>query len=190
MLWWIVDNAPWVLFFLGIVALCFGAAWWTTRKNKLLIPCGIVVGLMVLVWVMSLFVVTDRMQLERDVQTMRDLVNAGKFDEAIEHFDEEVKVDTASGEVTVKKSKLRDLTKGNMSHYRVKKVVVHNINVEEVNRPKATVSFLVGPDDSIERGRCRMGFGLTPQGKWRVQTFTVESMTNSQKAPLLFPFGG
>jgi len=188
MLWWIVDNLGVVLLVLGIVALCFAAAWWTTRKNKLLIGLAVAIAMMPLAWGLSLYIVTDRMQLVRDVETMRDLVNAGKVEDAIQHFDDEVKVDTMQGEVTLKKSALKDLAKGNMSRYGVKRIDVWAISVEEVARPHATVTFLLKPQDGEERGRCRVGFVLAANGKWRVKTFTVETLIGGQKSPLLLPF--
>jgi hypothetical protein len=187
MVWWIVDNNSVVLLVLGIIALGFAALWWTRRNNKLLIGVGVPLVLMLLTWVLSQYIVTDRIQLARDVETMRDLINAGKLDEAIGHFADEIKIDTSQGEQTFKKAEIAALAKLNMKRYGVKKVVTNKIEVQEVNRPKATVTFYVGPEDSGDRGRCIMGFELA-DGKWRVRTFTVESVIGGQKSPLVFPF--
>jgi hypothetical protein len=188
MLWWIVDNLSVVLLALGIVALCFGAGWWTTRRNKLLYGVAVPGVLMLFAWVLSLFIVTDRMRLVRDVEEIRDQVNAGKLDDAIRHFDAEVTVDTVNGEHTFKSAAIRDLAKKNMGVYGVKKVNVWGITVEQVARPKATVAFFIGPEDSPERGRCTMQFVLASDGKWRVRMFGVESVIGGHKSPLLFPF--
>ena len=189
MLWWIVDNLNVVLLALGIVALCFAAAWWTSRKNKLLLGVGIPIALMAVAWLLSLFIVTDQMQLVRNVETMRDLFNAGKLTEAIAYFEDEVKVDSAQGTQTVKKAMLLELAKANKQHFGLKKVVTNAIAVEEVARPQAVVTFYVGPEDSGERGRCIVGWTLSPDGKWRVRTFTVESVVGGHKLPLVvFPF--
>jgi hypothetical protein len=186
-LWWIVDNLGIVCLVLGIIALCFIWAWWQTRNTKLLVGAGAPLLLMVLAWVLSLYIVTDRIQLVLDVETMRDLVNDAKLDAAIRHFDDEVKVDTMQGVMTLKQADLQQLAKGNMRNYGVKKIDVWNIQVEEADRPKATVSFYLKPQDSEERARCRMGF-VYKNGKWRVNAFTVESLIGGQKAPLLLPF--
>jgi hypothetical protein len=188
MLWWIVDNLSIVLLVLGIAALCFAAAWWSTRKTQLLIGVGVPILLMPLAWLLSLFVVTDRMQLVRNIESMRDFVNAGKLDEALEFFENEVKVDTMQGELKVAKSEMKSVAKGNMKLYGVKKVDVWGIHVQDVSRPMATVNFYIKPQDSEERGRCRMGFVLGQDGKWRVSTFTVESLVGGKKSPLLLPF--
>jgi hypothetical protein len=187
MLWWIVDNLGVVFLALGITALCCGWAWWTTRNSKLLIGLGLPIILMVLAWVLSLYIITDRTQLALDVETMRDLVNAAKLDAALEHFDDEVKIDTMQGEITFKKTDLRQLAKGNMKLYGVKQIDIWGIQVEEVSRPKATVTFYLKPQDGEERGRCIMGF-VYKDGKWRVSNFTVESLVGGKKSPLLLPF--
>src|SRR5450631_2211958 len=104
---WIVDNLTWVLLVLGMVALCFAAAWWTTRKDKLLIGVAVQGLLMLAAWVLSLLVVTDRMQLVSNVESMRDLINAGKLSEAaLQHFDDEVKIEGIGGTQTYKKATL------------------------------------------------------------------------------------
>jgi len=188
MLWWIVDNLSIVLLVLGIAALCFAAGWWSTRKNQLLIGVAIPLVLMPLAWLLSLFIVTDRMQLARNIEIMRDLVNDGKLDEALEHFDNEVKVDTMQGELKVTKSEIKNMAKGNMKAYGVKKIDVWGIQVQDVARPKALVNFYIKPQDGEERGRCKMGFVLGSDGKWRVCTFTVESLVGGKKSSLLLPF--
>jgi hypothetical protein len=187
MLWWIVDNLGVVFLALCIITLCCSWAWWTTRNAKLLIGVGVPIILMVLAWVLSLYIITDRTQLVLDVQNMRDLVNASQLDDALLHFDDEVKIDTMQGEMTLKKTDLRQLAKGNMRLYGVKKIDIWGIQVEEASRPNATLTFYLKPQDSEERGRCRMGF-VYKDGKWRVTTFTVESLVGGQKSPLLLPF--
>jgi|SRR5579862_1833118 len=187
MLWWVVDNLGLVCVALGIVALCFAAAWWTTRNNKLLAGVAVPIVLIVSAWFLTLFVVTDSMLLVQSVESMRDLVNAGKIHDAIEYFDNDVTIDTSGGVIPFKKSDLQELAKSNMRRYGIKQVVTNKIEVEELARPKAKVTFYIGPEDSSERGRCIMRFVLSPDGKWRVKTVTVESVIGGQKTPLVFP---
>jgi len=188
MIWWIVDNVAWVTFIMGVLALCFGLAWTRTRNNKLLYGVAMPVAFGVLAYVLSLFIVTDRMQLVRNVENMRDLVNDKKLQEAIEHFDDVVHIESSQGPQDVKKVDLAALAKLNMGHHAISRVVANNIQVTELARPKATVTFYIGPEDGSERGRCIMGFVLSADGKWRVKTCTVETLVGGQKLPVGLPF--
>jgi hypothetical protein len=190
MLWWIVDNVTLVMLVLGTVALCFAAAWWIRRNNKLLTGAGIAAGLMVLAFVLSLVIVTDRIQLTRNIETMRDLFNEGKLDEALEYFEDVIHADTVQGNLQYKKADLKPLARSNLKLYSVKRIVINSIDVEKVDRPSATVNFVIGPEDDSARGRCAMEFVLGRDGKWRVSKFGVTSYIGGQKSPLLFPFSG
>src|SRR5439155_9552016 len=73
---WIVDHIDWVLIFLGLVAAALAVAWWNTRRRPYLIGAAAMVGLMLVCYVASLFIVTDAMQLSRNVDGIRDAINA------------------------------------------------------------------------------------------------------------------
>jgi hypothetical protein len=192
MLFWIVDN-QWVLFALcGLVTVGFAAAWWNTRNNKWLLGCAAGVALIVAVLVLQILVVTDRQQIERNIDAMRDALNNAKVDEAAKYFDDEVTVELSGGmKMTVSNKQLEDLARANMKGYAVTKVATGRVDFVELARPKAVVTFMVqAQDDSNKTGRCRMEFVLNSQGKWRAKTFSVESFIGGQKAPVLFWFGG
>src|ERR1700736_2124348 len=97
MLFWIVDNVWMIVFVLAIVALGFGYAWWLTRRARWLIGSGVSVGLIVLLFVLSLLIVTDQKQIRANIDAMRNAINAGKADEAAKYFDDVVTVDTSKG---------------------------------------------------------------------------------------------
>jgi hypothetical protein len=187
MLSWVVDNLPWVLLGLGIVALCFAAVWWTTRKDKLLIGVAVPGVLMLAAWLLSLVIVTDRMQLVSNVESMRDLVNNGKLTDAVQHFDEVVEINGIGGPQTYKKATLEGLAKFNMRQHNIKKVVTNKIEIEDIVGDKATVTFFIGSEDSSERGRCIMGFVKSPDGKWRVNNVKVVTPIGDHPLPVLFP---
>ena len=109
MLFWFVDNIATVLALLCAVALCFGVAWWITRQNKMLIWLALPAGLMVLAGLMAAFVDTDRKQLVRNIESMRDLVNTNKLGGLIEYFADEVEVDTTGGLQSINKAQLGNI---------------------------------------------------------------------------------
>ena len=186
---WIVDHIDWVLIFLGLVAAALAVAWWNTRRRPYLIGAAAMVGLMLVCYVASLFIVTDAMQLSRNVDGIRDAINAGKPEEAMQFFENKVIVKTASGPQEYSKDSLVKLARLNMQHYAVKKVFTRRVQVEELHRPKATVRFAVSNEEGDKTGWCVMKFHHA-DGKWRVEEFTVESFVGGQTAPVLFPFGG
>jgi hypothetical protein len=192
MLYWIFDNWLFIQALLGIITINFGAVWWQTRKKKWLIACCATVAVMVLLAALSFMVVTDQQQIERNIDAMRNALNSGKPDEAAKYFDEEVKVELANNKtITLTNKELEALAKYNMKVHGVKKVETGRVDFEEVSRPKAVVTFMVrAEEDPSKVGRCRMEFVLTPQGKWRVKTFAVESFVGGQKSPVLFWIGG
>jgi hypothetical protein len=193
MLYWIVDNDLVVQVLLGIIAIGFGVAWWQTRQKALLIGTGIAVVLMAVVLWLALTIVTDRMQIERNIDGMRTAINAGKAEEAARFFGDEVTVETNKGSIKLSNKKLQDLAKSNMQHYGVKTVETGPVHFDELARPKAVVRFFVRAEEDVAKtGWCTMEFALTPQGQWRVKAFTVEysPIGGGAKAPVLFPMGG
>lgn len=191
MLYFAVDNALYVLLLLGAVVAAFASAWWNTRDRRWLIGSGVGAVLMALVVVLRLLIVTDQMQLESNIDSIRTAFNHGKAEEASRYFDDEVSVDTLRGPVTLPNKTLENLARTNMQHYGVKQIVTGPVTFEDITPPKAVASFLVWADDDHNKmGRCRMEF-VQKQGKWRVKTVTVESMIGGQKAPsVLLPFYG
>ena len=200
MLYWIVDNTNngWLLIFLGVIAAGLVVVWWNNLKRPWLIAAGAVLTAMLVCFVLSLFIVTDRMRLRRHVEDMRDSYNAGKLDETLSHFADEVVVETTNGPQKLNRDALKALAQMHQSAYGMagldlKKVIISSISVDEVERPNAVVSFTVRPDDdSLVRGRCVMKFTLISGNEWRVSGFGVERAfgASGEKLPLIFPFGG
>jgi hypothetical protein len=192
MLFWIVDNKVFVLGLFGIMAVFAAGGWWQTRKKAWLIGSGVMLAAMVVVVALSLSTVTDQMQIENNIDAMRDALNNGKPEEASKYFNDEVTVELAGNKnLKLTNKELEALAKYNMQRYGVKKVETGRVDFEELSRPKAVVSFMVrAEDDPAKTGRCRVEMVLTPQGKWRVKTFTVESFFGGQKSPALFWIGG
>ena len=200
MLYWIVDNTNngWLLIFLGVIGLGLFAMWWNTLKRPWLIAAGAVLTVMAACFILSLFIVTDRMRLRRHVEEMRDSYNAGKLDDTLSHFAEEVNVETTNGTEKLNRDKLKALAQMHISTYglqglNLQKVVISKIDVDKLERPTAEVSFLVRPeDDGVLPARCRMTFTLISGNEWRVSGFGVERAfgASGEKLPLIFPFGG
>lgn len=70
MLFFIVDNAIWFYFLLGIAAIGLLYYWYTERKSVILIGVFGVLALLLAVFLLSLFVVSDRVRIRNIVQEM------------------------------------------------------------------------------------------------------------------------
>lgn len=67
---WIVDHANVLYFLLGAATLALLAAGWTTRRPVYWAYAGVGVALIGLLWLLSIFVVTDRRQIANAIDAM------------------------------------------------------------------------------------------------------------------------
>src|ERR1700730_16794064 len=94
---WIVDYNIEVVAALLCCAAILAAVWWNTRHRLPLIGAGVSLALMALAIVLSFVVVTDSAKLKQNVASIRDAVNGRKFDDALNFFDDKVKITGMSG---------------------------------------------------------------------------------------------
>src|SRR5262245_15381975 len=176
-----VDNAVFYEALLALIAIGLGVAWWKTRNRRWLLSCGIPLALMIILVVLTFVVDTDRKQIARNVDSMRDAINAGNAAEAAKYFDENVTIDTRNGKFTMSNKYLEKMAKGTMGAYQVKQVETGRVEVEELSGAKAMAKFMVrDADNPGQMGWCRMEFVRTPNGKWLVKWMTVESYIGGQ----------
>jgi hypothetical protein len=83
---WLIDRASTLYVLLGLVAIGFVVAFWFNRRVKFLGYAAGVVGLIVLVWLLTLLVPTDRKQIESNVRAMADAVVKGNVDDLFKHI--------------------------------------------------------------------------------------------------------
>jgi hypothetical protein len=86
MLSWIVDNANVVYVILGVVGLGVAVSWWLNRRVRELGVLLGVIALVVLVWLLTLFVPTDRKQIRDNLWAMAGAVMNQKPDDLVKHW--------------------------------------------------------------------------------------------------------
>jgi hypothetical protein len=174
MLWWLADNANVVLLVLVLVAVALGVHFWLTRRGASLIGLVGVVALMVLVWVLSVVVVTDRKQLVRTVDDVVLRINKQDLPGAFTHFADEVQlvIDGRSKQLT--RGEVLGLARIAFQKGRIEGLVVWDVEVEKVERPHATVSFYVRPTNEQGYARCVAQCVLQGEKDWRVQTLKID----------------
>ncbi len=169
MLWWLVDNANLVILVLGLVALVLGVRWWLTRQGKYLVGLGAAVGLIGVVWLLTLTVVTDRVRLLRTVETIGRQLNQHDLDRAFAHLTDRVRVETGVWTTTLPREVLLKIARTRMQKGHVKALEVWNVDVESVDRPKAVVSFYLRPQEFAGAfATCHAEFVLVGE-QWRVK---------------------
>ena len=77
MLWWLVDHATVCYLLLDLAALVLVAIFWSNRRVAYLLAAGGALGLIALVWLLTIIVITDRKQLYLNVQAMARGVEEG-----------------------------------------------------------------------------------------------------------------
>ncbi|MCI0639434.1 MAG: hypothetical protein L0Y72_01990 [Gemmataceae bacterium] len=168
MLWWLVDNANFLFLFLGIVALCFGVAFWLNKRVKYLGGVGAAVVAIALLWLLTRIVVTDRKQLELNLNAMAEAVVAGKRSELLEHFAKDFEFrgyDRASA---------ARFAVDIAARHKVGQVRIWSLEVDEVSREQkfATVGFNMTVFDNqgavlhVDQAQCRFVF---ENDKWKLQ---------------------
>src|SRR5262245_39733765 len=70
MLAWFVDNANIIYVILGLIVLALAVSWWLNRRVRTLFVIAGVLGLGALFWLLTLWVPTDRKQIQDNLWAM------------------------------------------------------------------------------------------------------------------------
>ncbi len=172
MFWWLVDHAAVVYLVLGITALVLGCLWWMTRKRGYWFALIISAGLFVLVWLLGLFVVTDRMRIIQTVEIMARAAEQRNLDEFFKHVSPRFKYDLMDAQ------QFRLYTEGQLRRFRVVKFQVFKISAEEVLRQAGTgkARFWIDVEGGWEGGapplRCDAMFAFE-RDEWLLTGFKL-----------------
>jgi len=169
---WLVDHAGLVYLCLGIAALVLGCLWWMTRHKKYLVALlgtAVVLGL---VWLLTLFVVTDRMQVARGVEAMARAVDQRNLDQFFDHISSEF------DHMGMNAQQFRTYMETQLRRFKVASFRVSKINTEDVSRQAGTGKaefwiFVEGPwEGEAPPLRCEAAFVLE-KDKWRLKGFKL-----------------
>ena len=133
MLTWLVDNANLVYLVLGAIVLVLGVRWWLSRRVRPLILAVGVIALIVLFWLLTLFVPTDRKQLQANLWAMARAVLDQKPDDLTKHWARDFQFKGMGREELAKAVTLR----GN----KVESVNLWEFDVKSLTEDKAEIWF-------------------------------------------------
>jgi hypothetical protein len=174
MLWWLVDNSNLVLLLLVLAALLLGVSWWLTRRGAYLFGLGGVVALMVVVWVLSLLIVTDRKRLVLLVHDVEQQINKRDLAGAFNHFAEDAELVMDGQRRARTREAILGVAKMVFQKGRIEGIKVWDVEVEKVDRPSAVVTFYVRPTDEQSYARCEAQCVLHGERSWRVKVLKID----------------
>jgi hypothetical protein len=165
---WLVDNATTVLIILGIIAAGFILGWRFNGRVKLLGFAVGVLALMGLVFVLTLFVPTDKKQIRASVDAMSDAVVAGRTDDLFKHISKDFAYKSITRDI------LYEAARKTITAHRIKAINITGFEDEEISRATGTakVRFKVTAFDESDTPRpfvTRAEFVLEGD-QWKLKT--------------------
>jgi hypothetical protein len=172
-LWWLVDNALLLYLLLGCALLAVGAYWWMTRKRQFLIATGGVAGLLILVWLLTQVVVTDRGRIEGNIRAMAAAIGENKPADVVKHLARDFQFGTYT-----KATAERDIRSA-IHQYGLQEIRVRDVSITKLSRAegKAEAEFRVFVWSSMTEGGgypfwCKAEFVLEDED-WRLRRIRI-----------------
>jgi hypothetical protein len=181
---WLIDHATLCYLVLVCVALGLLAAWWRTRKQPFLIGLGVTAALAALVLALTLFVDTDRKQIERSLRAlaagMRDRPPTRMFEQISKKFQGTFLV--GGTEVTWDFKQICAQIIRGQEAFQIEEIKLHGIQIRDLSGTEATVEFEalpVGP--TIRFFPCEAEYAREEDGVWRIRALKIFDPVNPKK---------
>jgi hypothetical protein len=145
---WFVDNAATLYILFGLVAAGLVVAWRFNQRVKFLGYAAGVLAVMGLLWLLSLFVPTDRKQLRDNVDAMAKAVIDGNVDDLFKHISKDFRYESGAQKLT--RDQLYEAARGVIKNRQVGGINITRFKVESVSRAdkNARVKFGVNAYDT------------------------------------------
>jgi hypothetical protein len=182
---WLFDHPGVVYLALAIVAVIFVALFQWRRRGTHLIAAAVCVGVMVLFWLLSHWIMTDRKQIVVNVQRMAELVVARKPDELFRYVASDFRYKDMNRE------QFHDRVQQAMKAHHVQDIYVWDFEIERLSRPmlRAKVNFRASVD-ATDGGTymvlIRADFVLEGD-TWKIQTMKLFNPVVNQDQPIEIP---
>jgi len=134
---WLLDNINVVYILLGIAALGLAVAGWVTRRVKFFALAGIPIVLIALVWLLTQFVVSDRQQIERNVQAIAQAAVAKDGHAIVKHLSHDFSYNG------LKRDQIAELVNRTIDQWQISAIKVWEFDVVQLSRDEksAKVNF-------------------------------------------------
>jgi hypothetical protein len=185
MIWWLVDNANLILLVLALGLLILTPLYWQTRKRKYVLPLGVLLCGMGLLWLLSRVVVTDRKQIEINVRAMADATLERRVNLLRTYLGQDFEY------AGINRAEIADKVIQAARHFKVTDYYIWDFTIEELFRPqgKAKASFSLrvnSGEEIIFMGLCRTTFVLENE-RWCLQSIQVYNRFADTDRPFIIP---
>ncbi|MGF1581156.1 MAG: hypothetical protein ACFCD0_17460 [Gemmataceae bacterium] len=192
---WINDNATLLYVLLGFLAAVLLLLWWQNRKKEYLYSVGGLLVLILLVWLCSLFIVSDKQQIRKALDDIEKGIETKIPDLVVDNLSTDFEYKSSNGPVT--KKDVQDHLPGVMDFYGDVTLRFFDFAYDTIDRKKklAAVTFRMRADSSRAPNPflaiCRTEFVLE-DGKWVMKTIGFYNyVADTDKViPLPFPKSG
>ncbi len=185
MIWWVVDNANLIYLLFTLAALFVGVAAWQTRRVKYLVWLGIIVALAALFWFLCSLVITDRKQVELNIDDMARATLDRNASRLMGHLATNFEFQGHKRK-QIADAVIRTAEAGQVNGYRM-----WDFSIDELSRPqrKAKVTFRLRIDTARGDAHmllCRASFVLEGD-RWLLTTFQVFNPVANTDQPIGVP---
>jgi len=184
---WLVEDPTIVYVILGILGLGLGVMAWRTRKRKYGVAVGVVLLLICLVWLLDFLIVTDREQIQLNLQDMVLAAEQRNMDRLFTHISNDFR---RGG---MDKAAFRRAADTTIQRWNVRNIRLWDLDIGEVSRERRTahVEFRARangdwPGGGYAQCFCRSEFVLDSDGQWRMRTFELFNAVDTRD-PLSIP---
>jgi hypothetical protein len=185
MIFWLVDNASLLYAVLGCAFLVLLAVWWQTRKRPYLICLGIVAALAGLVFVLALFVDTDRKQIVRNLRAIAAGMQERPPHKTFAFFSKKFSSTflRRGSEETWDFNKLCANAIRGQEAFQITGLIIRDIQIKEISDTEATVAFEAMPEpvSSVKFYPCEARFVREDGGVWRVRALKLFDPENPDR---------
>jgi hypothetical protein len=189
---WVVDHAALFYFVFALLAVGFGAAWYTTRKPAFLAGALAAVGLAALVFLLTRLVDTDSRQIERNLRAMADGMEESPprrvFELISKKFQSQFVVRGAAA--TWDYRQICDAATRATQTRHVRGVVIQDFEITSLTGSEAVVVFRARPvlaDSFAPFFPCEARFVREEDGVWRMIALKVGQPSEDPNKPFSLP---
>jgi hypothetical protein len=165
---WIVDNAPILYVIFGLAAIGLLFLWYSNRQRTYLGCAAGAVAAIGLFWLLTVFFISDRKQLELNLLAMRDAVLERNTDKLFKHVSKDFQYKLMDRDA------MYAAVKALIEKIKVEDIGITNVHFDEVSRAKrfAKISFMVTPYPDRRPFRTEADFVLEGE-QWKLKTIRI-----------------
>jgi hypothetical protein len=165
---WIVDNAIPLYILFGFIAAGLLLIWYNNRQPKYLCYAAGALAGVGLVWLLSMFFISDRQQLALNIRAMRDAVLERDAHKLFKHVSKDFQYKIMDRDA------MYVAVKAHIAQLKVEDIGITGVQFDEVSREKrfAKISFQTTPHPDRRQFRTEADFVLEGE-QWKLKTIRI-----------------